>query len=137
MFSSYWFSIHNFKELFVFPFSILAFIQFPEIMPAVSHIIFYYYYFISLLLAVLGLCCSTQAFSSCDGLSSCSSVAAVHGLSRPWACGIFPDQGSNPCPPALAGGFFNTRTTREAPCHTYSFVLFFSFIFKTPLLMCL
>ena len=27
----------------------------------------------------------------------------AHGPSRPAACGIFPDQGSNPCPPALAG----------------------------------
>ena len=136
MFSSYWFSIHNFKELFVVSFSILTFTQFHEIMPAVIHILLYYYLFY-LFVAVLGLCCSTQAFSSCDGLSSCSSIVVVLGLSRPWACGIFPDQGSNLYPPALAGGFFNTRTTREAPCHTYSLSLFFSFIFKTPLLMCL
>ena len=26
------------------------------------------------------------------------SVAAVHGFSCPAACGIFPEQGSNPCP---------------------------------------
>ena len=26
------------------------------------------------------------------------SVVVVHGLSRSMACGIFPDQGSNPCP---------------------------------------
>ena len=27
-----------------------------------------------------------------------ASVAVARGLSRPAACGIFPDQGSNPCP---------------------------------------
>ena len=32
----------------------------------------------------------------------------AHGLSCSAACGIFPDQGSNPCPPALAGGFLTT-----------------------------
>ena len=29
--------------------------------------------------------------------SSTSSVVVVHGLSFSVACGIFPDQGSNPC----------------------------------------
>jgi len=28
-----------------------------------------------------------------------ASVAVAQGLSCPAACGIFPDQGSNPCPP--------------------------------------
>ena len=32
----------------------------------------------------------------------------AHGLSCSTACGIFPDQGSDPCPPALAGGFLTT-----------------------------
>ena len=31
-------------------------------------------------------------------LQSLGSVAVVHGLSCPMAYGIFPDQGSNPCP---------------------------------------
>ena len=31
-------------------------------------------------------------------LSSTGSVAVAHGLSCPTGCGIFPDQGSNPCP---------------------------------------
>ena len=75
--------------------------------------------------AALGLCCSMQAFSSCAerGLGyffvvvrklliavaffSCcgaralgmqASVVVVRGLSCSVACGIFPDQGSNPCP---------------------------------------
>ena len=32
----------------------------------------------------------------------------AHGLSCPTAQGIFLDQGLNPCPPAMAGGFLNT-----------------------------
>ena len=32
----------------------------------------------------------------------------AHGLSCSAACGIFPDQGSNPVSPALAGGFLTT-----------------------------
>ena len=46
--------------------------------------------------------------SSCVGFSSCStqahelqlagSVVVAHGLSCYMECGIFPDQGSNPCP---------------------------------------
>ena len=35
------------------------------------------------------------------------SVVVAHGLSCSAACGIFPDQGLNPCP-ALAGGFLTT-----------------------------
>ena len=49
------------------------------------------------------------------GFSSCSSWALERRLSScgAWAscsaaCGIFPDQGSNPCPLALAGRFLTT-----------------------------
>ena len=35
------------------------------------------------------------------------SVVVVHGLCCPKACGMFPDQGSNPCP--VAGRFFTTE----------------------------
>ena len=71
-----------------------------------------------LCLAVLGLGCSAQAFSSVGeqpaicgprashfgGISCCGEgalghaglVAVAHRLSCPEACGIFPDQGSNP-----------------------------------------
>ena len=55
-------------------------------------------------MAALGLPCCVQAFSSCgEGratllLRSSGSVVAVHRLSCPVAWGIFPDQGSNPCP---------------------------------------
>ena len=80
-------------------------------------------------MAVLGLHCCGQAFSSCrewgllshrgPGASHCSgfscrrawaldaraSVVVEHRLSRSVACGIFPDQESTPVP-ALAGRFF-------------------------------
>ena len=73
------------------------------------------------LLAALGLCCCAQAISSRGErgllfvvvrglliavaslvvehrLWSADSVVVAHGLSCSAACGIFPDQGSNPCP---------------------------------------
>ena len=46
------------------------------------------------------LCCGARA-SPCGGFSCCGAGALEPGLSRctcPVACGIFPDQGSNPCP---------------------------------------
>ena len=73
-------------------------------------------------MAVLGLCFCARAFSSCGkrgplfiavhaGLSlsrplllrstgsrRAGSVIVAHGPSYSAACGIFPDQGSNPCP---------------------------------------
>ena len=85
-----------------------------------------------LLLVALGLCCCVPAapgsfeqglLSSCGmqashcggvpcwdlwALHTWASVVVMHGLSCPKACGIFPDQGSNLCPPALAGGFLTT-----------------------------
>ena len=65
--------------------------------------------FIYLFLAVLGLCCCSQAFSSCCEwgllLSSCGVQAPGAWAQKlqhmvlvaPEAGGIFPDQGSNPC----------------------------------------
>ena len=72
-------------------------------------------------MAVLGLCFCARAFSSCGkwgplfivvrgpltiwplllrstGSRRAGSVVVAHGLSCSAACGIFPDQGSNPCP---------------------------------------
>ena len=73
-------------------------------------------------MAALGLHCCSRAFSSCGErgllfvavcrlllavaslvtehwlLGAWASVVVVHGLSCSTACGIFPDQGSNPCP---------------------------------------
>ena len=56
-------------------------------------------------MAALGLCCSAQA-SHCGGFSCCrvwalgawASVVVAHRISCSVACGIFPDQDSNPCP---------------------------------------
>ena len=58
-----------------------------------------------LVLAVLGLHCGVWA-SRCGGFSCCgaqsqgvqASVVVVPGFCCPKAHGIFPDQGSNPCP---------------------------------------
>ena len=67
-----------------------------------------------LILAALGLHCCAQAFSSCSarashcgGFSCCeaqalgaqASVVVAHRVSCSMACGIFPDQGLNLCPP--------------------------------------
>ena len=48
--------------------------------------------------------CGVKA-SQCSGFSCCRARAlgawasvVVHGLSCPMACGVFPNQGSNPCP---------------------------------------
>ena len=73
-------------------------------------------------MAALGLRCCSQAFSSCDkwgllfvvvhvlliavaslgcgawALGAWASVVVAHGLSCSVAWGIFPDEGSNPCP---------------------------------------
>ena len=108
--------------------------------PFLSYILFYFILFY-LFLAVLGLRCCTQVFSSCSergllfvgvrglliavaslvvehrfqvhqpqqlwltgsivvahGLQSSGSVVVAHGVSCSAACGIFLDQGSNPCP---------------------------------------
>ena len=87
--------------------------------------LFFYYFFkiylfIYLFLAALGLRCCAWAFFSCrerelfftavcglliavaslvaaHRLQSAGSVVAAHGLSCSMACGIFPDQGLNPC----------------------------------------
>ena len=82
-----------------------------------KHYTLFLYFFINLFillfLAALGLRCYVWAFSSCGkwashcgGFSCCgawapgarASVVAASGLSCPSACGIFPDEGSNPCP---------------------------------------
>ena len=81
---------------------------------------FFFFKFIYLFLAVLGLRFCARAFSSCGergplfitvrgplsrplllrstGSRCTGSVVVAHGPSCSAACGIFPDQGSNPCP---------------------------------------
>ena len=50
--------------------------------------------------------------------SSCGSVVVVHGLTCPTACGIFSDQGLNPCP--CIGGRFSTTESPEEPSGHFS-----------------
>ena len=101
-------------------------------------------------MAALGLCCCTQAFSSCGkwghsssrctGLSlsrplllrstgsrHSGSVIAAHGPSCSAACGIFPDQGTNPCPLHWQADS-QPLHHQGSPC-PYSFVFVFSFFF--------
>ena len=77
---------------------------------------FFKFLFIYLFLAVLGLRFCARAFSSCGkrgslfivvcgplllrstGSRHAGSVVVAHGPSHSAACGILPDQGSNPCP---------------------------------------
>ena len=56
--------------------------------------------------------CGAQASHGCDFLlqSRDCSVIVAHGLSCPTACGIFLDQGLNPCP---LHWLLNHETTRE------------------------
>ena len=90
--------------------------------------------FYILFLAVLGLRCCARAFSSCGergGLSPsrplllrstdcrhAGSVVVAHGLSCSAACGIFPDQGSNPCP-CIGRQTLNHCATREFPRRSF------------------
>ena len=79
------------------------------------------YLYLLFILTLLVLHCCAWSFSTCDkqgqspvvlhrllievasliakqGFCSTGAVVVVHRLSCPAACGIFPDQGSNPCP---------------------------------------
>ena len=47
--------------------------------------------------------------AAAPGFQNTGSIVVVRGLSCSKACGIFPDQGSNPCFLLLAGGFFTTE----------------------------
>ena len=51
------------------------------------------------------------------GLQITGSVVVAHGLSCSVACGIFPDQGLNPCP-CVGRRILNHCTTREVPDST-------------------
>ena len=57
-----------------------------------------------LLIAVASLCCGARALGSQASVvvtrrpQSAASIVVAHGLSCSVACGIFPDQGLNPCP---------------------------------------
>ena len=55
-------------------------------------------------------------------------VVTALGLSCSVACAIFPDQGSNPMSPALAGEFLTTGPLGKPCAHFPS--IFFSFVFS-------
>ena len=94
-----------------------------------------------LILAVLGLRFCARALSSCGkrgplliamrgplslwstGSRRARSAVVAHGPSRSAACGIFPGQGSNPCPPVLAGRFSTTAPPGKP--QNYFFMIFF------------
>ena len=56
----------------------------------------------------VGLSLSWPLLLRSTGSRRAGSVVVAHGPSCSAACGIFPDQGSNPCPLALAGRFSTT-----------------------------
>ena len=90
-------------------------------------------------MAVLGLRFCVRAFSSCGKwgplfiavrgpLTVAASLAAgsaivAHGPSRSAACGIFPDQGSNPCP-------LHWQADSQQLCHQGSPAYHFLFLEK-------
>ena len=103
-------------------------------------------------------CCGARALGTrasvvaAGGLSSCSawalghaySAVGAHGLSCSVACGIFPDQGSNPCPlhwQADSFFFFGRRilnhcTTREFQKEIFESIYFIPFLHWVPCILC-
>ena len=102
------------------------------------YLVLFKIYFLYLFLAVLGLCCDVQAFSSCGewgilcceaqashcggfscfrawGSRSVTSVVVAQGLSCILAFRIFLEQGSNPFP-ILADRFFTTGPSGKSLC---------------------
>ena len=53
------------------------------------------------------------------GFQSTGSVVVAHGLSCSAVCGIFPDQGLNPCPLPMAGGFLTTAPPGKSLRHFF------------------
>ena len=62
----------------------------------------------------VGLSLSRPLLLRSTGSRRAGSVVVVHGPSCSTACGIIPDQGSNPCP-WIGRQILNHCTTREAP----------------------
>ena len=121
------------------------------------------YLSIYLFMAMLGLCCCVQAFSSCGewgllfvavasvvaehglqarGLSSCGSRALEHRLS---SCGAraqllhrmsdLPGPGLEPVSPALAGGFLTTAPPAKSRFFYFKLISLFIFLFTQTKIM--
>ena len=70
--------------------------------------------------------------SSCDllALGSANSVVAMHGLCYSEACGIFPDQGSNPCLLHWQADSYTLRHQGTPPLDFFICISGFSFIWS-------
>ena len=84
----------------------------------------------------VGLSLSWPLLFRSTGSRRAGSVVVTHGPSRSVACGIFPDQGSNPCPLHRQADSQPLRH-QGSPC--YIFLTFFSqcFILNCLLLLCI
>ena len=88
--------------------------------------VFIYVRGLSLVAASGGHSLSRPLLLRSTGSRRAGSVVVAHGPSCSAACGIFPDQGSNPCPSALAGRF----STTAPPGKPYFYFLIFNFNFN-------
>ena len=73
-----------------------------------------------------GLSLSRPLLLRSTGSRRAGSAAVVHGPSRSAACGIFPDQGSNPCPLHWQA---DSQPLRHQGSPLYTFLIFFFFFF--------
>ena len=89
------------------------------------YIIFFFFWLCWVFVAAWASHC--RGFSCCGArsLGTQASVVVVHRLSCSTVCGIFPDQGSNPCP-CFGRWILNHWTTREVPLHVYLYSLGYS-----------
>ena len=77
-------------------------------------------------LRCMGLSLSRPLLLRSTGSRRAGSVVVAHGPSCSVACGIFPDQGSNPCP-------LHWQADSQPLRHQGSPILFFSYLFHGPL----
>ena len=89
--------VQNIKDLFIYFLCIIVFI---------------YFWLSWVFVAACRLLVVVVSLVGAPRLWSTGSVVVAHGLSCSMACGIFPDQGLNPCLPT--GGFFTTEPPGKA-----------------------
>ena len=78
-----------------------------------------------------GLSLSWPLLLRSTGSRRAGSVIVAHGPSCSAACGIFPDQGSNPWSPALAGRFSTTAPPGKPKCTVFKASLNWDFLLFT------